>query len=151
MLWTYTGFDNGSGFGAFFQRLQSHLLPLGANPHLRRECRRGFVDGRPIEAAIRRPLPDRSRVERAIMNFIEVNCVVFVASYEALLGTVDRLYLPTAKVNHSNIATVLALVALTESADQVYHDACQYLEPVLAESTLESVQAIILLVRATTK
>lgn len=142
------GFDNGSGFGAFFQRLQSNLLPPGANPYLRRECRRGFADGRPIEAVIRRPLPDRSRVEKAIMNFIEVNCVVFVASYETLLGTVERLYSSTDKANHSSVATVLALVALTESADQVYHEACQYLEPVLAECTVESVQAIILLVRA---
>lgn len=145
-----TGFDNGSGFGSFFQRLQSLLLPPGANSYLQRECKRGFVDGRPIDAVIRGPLPDKSRVERAIMSFIEVNCVVFVASYEALLGTVERLYSPNAKVNHSNIATVLALIALTESADQEYHDACQYLEPVLAESTLDSVQAIILLVRPCT-
>lgn len=146
----HPGFDNGSGFDSFFQRLQSHLLPPGANPYLRRECQRGFVDGRPIDAVIRGPLPDRNKVERAIMSFIDVNFVVFVASYEALLATVERLYSPNAKVNHSNIATVLALTALTESADLEYHDACQYLEPVLAESTLESVQAIILLVRPCT-
>lgn len=78
--------------------------------------------------------------------FAEVNCIVNILNFEKFQEMVGELYDLKQASSNAGIAIVLGVVALAGDLDYVLHQACQYLDPTIAEGSLESVQAIMILV-----
>lgn len=141
----YLGFDSGSGWGSFFNTIQSRLA--SRNSHLVHPWPRDCADGRPVAFVAPGSLPLRSRVDRATERFFaEVNSVVWILSYEKFIDTVENVYSPGQPTSNSSMASVLAIVALAEGSEDVLNSACQYFDLAVSEGSLESIQMIMILV-----
>jgi hypothetical protein len=141
------GYDNGTGWGSFFRKLQKTDFTPGLGPHIQEECGRGFGDRAALPTMMMEDLPPQNRVlEAASRFFTEVNSVAYVLNYERFLGAIDKLYSAKASNSISTTAIILAVVSLVEKSDNMFRVACRYLEPTLAENQYESIQAIMLFV-----
>ena len=139
------GFDSGSGWGSFFETIQSRLA--SSNSHLVQPWPRDCADGRPVALVAPGSLPLRSRADRATERFFaEINSVIWILGYEKFIDIVENIYSPKQPTSNASMASLLAIVALAEGSEDMLDSACQYFDLAVSEGSLESIQMIMILV-----
>jgi hypothetical protein len=92
-------------------------------------------------------LPPRGAVSEALkIFFAEINCVIYVLSYECFQSYLDSIYVHGNQSSHSGLALVYLMLSLWPLSDQYFVEGCQYCTEGMGEGTIESVQALMLMV-----
>lgn len=141
--------DNGYGWGSFFQTVCPRL-PLDRS--FFSTCSPdSFADRRHLTVIVPNELPTRDQLDLATTKFFaEVNSVINILNFAQFQEIVEDLYHLGQASTNANIAIVLGVTALVSGSDTVLDQACQYLDSSIAEGSLESIQAIMILVSAAT-
>ena len=141
------GFHNGSCYGTFYAKIVknlafTHARLLRGQPSVNSH----IIDGNTIGVAYPHNLPARQQIEIAATRFFaEVNNIAYVLKYEQVQSTLENIYcgLPSTR---SSLAIVYLILSCGPDSDHFYTEGCRYSTAALEEGTLESVQALMLMV-----
>lgn len=148
------GFDGASSYNALRSKVSlritnrfPQLALLQQDPTL------DLCDGTPIpppSLGLSVGLPCRKVCERCCVTFLnQINNIVYIVSPEKLLDAVDGVY--SGRNQSLSVQTMISLVvALVDDSSQHTMVASIQMEAVIEQGSIESVQAIILMVRCNT-
>lgn len=104
-------------------------------------------DGEPLCGVPAITLPDRRTCERCGVTFFShINSVVYILSPETFFNAVETAY-SGRDASPSVQATIHLIVALVNGSSENFELARMQMESVIEEGSLESVQAMMLMVR----
>ncbi|KAF7185206.1 Helicase-like transcription factor [Pseudocercospora fuligena] len=139
--------DVGSGWAAFLRRVYArHSAQHPSQPIGRPE---DTTDGSVPKVRMPNVLPDVESLERAVAKFFsEINSTLYIMVPEAFGRIVEGLYTRRFAASNACMTIVLAIYALmADSASSWFHQACLYLDLIILEGSLESIQAIMILMQ----
>lgn len=149
-LTTTKGFNGSSSWIALNAKIVHHLSTNIDNisPFHQGESPRSF-DGQVISSRNAEYLPDRAALEQAAMTFFrDINSVIFILDQEKFYAWLDEVY-SEQDVSTSILAIVYLVMALLGDETSSFEIARSYMNDVIEESSLNSVRAIMLMVRLT--
>lgn len=114
---------------------------------LQQDGRFDLCDGEPLFGVPPIALPDRRTCERCGVTFFNhINSVVYILTPEKFFNSVEAIY-SGRDITPSAQATIHLIVALVDSCSESFEIARMQMESVMEEGSLESIQAIMLMVR----
>lgn len=141
------GLENRSGWVSFYQQIHDKFWSSGNGNNAPYSSPALYAGGETTKTVLPTDLPPRDLVERALIAFFsEVNNVVFVLDFEEFEETIAHLYDSKLPSSAAGVMGLLAMVALMERSESSFDAAYRYFDQTLVERSLESVQAIMLLV-----
>lgn len=144
------GFSGSSSCSNLNAKIISHMSKDvgGLSPFEENETPPLF-DGQVISYRNADYLPDRKALDQAAMRFFaEINSVIYILDQDRFHLWIDDVY--GGRGVRASVLVILYLVmALCGEEDPSFHIARSYMDDVIEESSLESVRAIMLMVRLT--
>ncbi|KAH7131735.1 fungal-specific transcription factor domain-containing protein [Dactylonectria estremocensis] len=141
-------FDVGSGWTAFYSHIRStfagsRLTILQTQPPLSDNPR----DGQPIAKVHPQNLPDRKSIDEATTRFFtEVNVGTYIMDYGEFLALLENSYHLCLPLSNASVMAIHLVFALCQNSENSFITANQYFTKAITEGTLESIQALMLLV-----
>lgn len=138
-----------SNNSAFFVAMRSSIL---SSPHSRLFESQPRLDDQIVQDSQRKTpkdykLPRMSLILKALQGFCrEINPLSYVLDYERTKARVLALSSPDLKPTHALLGIIFSLSSLEVDEDEMYIQANHYVYSSMAESSIESVQALVLLV-----
>jgi hypothetical protein len=144
------GFHYGSSYSAFFLKLNEGLA--STHKKLFHRHRRTAFDSWGVDSPVTlihpQDLPPRlDLVEAAKDFFAEVNGIIYILQYERFHNDMGNIYAKRLPVTNAGFAIFYLILSLSQKHEDYFADACRYCNVALEESSMESIQALMLLVR----
>lgn len=104
-------------------------------------------DGQLIAKVCPENLPDRKSMDEATTRFFtEVNVGTYIMDYDEFLALLESSYNLHLPLSNASIMAIHLVFALCQESEDSFTTANQYYTKALTEGTLESLQALMLLV-----
>ncbi|KAH9204918.1 fungal-specific transcription factor domain-containing protein [Leptodontidium sp. 2 PMI_412] len=141
-------FHYGSSYSAFFLKLNEGLAST-PNKLFHRHRRTAFdswgVDS-PVPTIYPQDLPPRLElVEAAKKFFAEVNGIIYILQYERFYNNVGNIYARRHLVTNAGFAILYLILSLSQEHENYFAEGCRYCNLALEESSMETIQALMLL------
>lgn len=79
--------------------------------------------------------------------FAEVNGIIYILQYERFYNNVGNIYARRLLVTNAGFAILYLIFSLSQEHENYFAEGCRYCNLALEESSMETIQALMLLVR----
>lgn len=143
------GFHNGSSMSTFYSRITSSALASIRDGIFQTlpPIEEFLFDGVPQSLVSPLNLPVRAMVSKAATAFFaEINNIIYVLSFERFQIDLEKVYSLRPATTNAKLAVIYLMVALKDPDPDILSSATRYGNASIEEGTLESVQALMIMV-----
>ena len=143
------GFHNGFSYTAFYHKISSNL----ASKHnqlfrkLPRFTDHVWSDGYRMQSIRPQNLPPKETVlDTARKFFVEINTAVYILNQDRFRRLLESIYVHKMQSDNASLALIYLMLSLWPLDSQYFSDGTNFCNAAIEESSIESVQALMLMV-----